>query len=89
MVWSSFPRHNGHIAPKLASILKVLLLAMLVIFLSSASLFAQGNAGRILGTVTDQTGGAIAGATVTVTDMARGSTRTLTTDASGSYNAPT
>src|SRR5882672_12413335 len=50
--------------------------------------FSQGTAGRILGTVTDQTGGAMAGATVIVTDVDRNGTRTLTTGASGEYNAP-
>ncbi len=57
-------------------------------FLSCAPLFAQGTAGRILGTVADQSGGAIAGATVTVTDVDRNVPRTLTTDQSGEYNAP-
>src|SRR6516225_2212213 len=47
----------------------------------------QGNNGRILGTVTDQSGGYVAGATVTVTDVARGVTETLTTDADGAYAA--
>ncbi len=51
-------------------------------------LFSQSNTGRISGAVTDQTGGAIAGAMVTVTDVARGITRNLTTDDSGEYNAP-
>ncbi len=51
--------------------------------------FAQGNFGRILGAVTDQTGGVISGATVTVIDTQRGVSRTLTTDAAGEYNAPT
>src|ERR1700726_4940979 len=50
--------------------------------------YSQGSAGRILGTITDSNGGAIAGATVTVLDVQRGTTRTLTTDDSGSYNAP-
>ena len=36
----------------------------------------------------DSSGGAIAGAKVTVTDVARGTTRTLTTDAAGQYVAP-
>jgi hypothetical protein len=63
-------------------------LALLFSFFSGTSLFAQGNAGRIFGTVTDQTGGAIAGATVTVTDVARNTSRTLTSDAGGAYNAP-
>ena len=39
------------------------------------------------GTVLDQTGGAIAGAMVTITDVARGVTRTLTTDDAGEYLA--
>ena len=52
------------------------------------SLFSQANSGRILGTITDMSGGAIAGATVTVTDVERGTNRILTTDESGSYSAP-
>ena len=56
--------------------------------LFSAPLFSQGSAGRILGSVTDQSGGVIAGATVTVTDVQRGVTRTLTTDQAGEYVAP-
>jgi Carboxypeptidase regulatory-like domain/TonB dependent receptor len=50
--------------------------------------FSQGSAGRILGTVTDQSGGVVAGATVSVVDTARGVTRALTTDNAGEYNAP-
>jgi hypothetical protein len=57
-------------------------------FLNCAPLFAQGTAGRILGAVTDQSGGAIAGATVVVTDVDRNVPRTLTTDQSGDYDAP-
>ena len=53
----------------------------------SVGLFAQN--GRILGTVTDQTGAVLPGATVSVIDTQRGVTRTLTTDAAGEYNAPT
>ncbi len=50
--------------------------------------FGQGSAGRILGSVVDQTGGAIVGATVTVLDTQRNLTRTLMTGAEGEYNAP-
>jgi carboxypeptidase family protein len=50
--------------------------------------FPQGSTGRILGTVTDQSGGVVAGATVTVLDVDRGTPRTLTTDDAGAYNAP-
>src|ERR1700692_2701360 len=50
--------------------------------------FSQGSFGRILGTVTDQSGGVVVGATVTVIDTERGISRTLTTDDAGAYNAP-
>ena len=62
---------------------------ILGVFLFSLTLFAQGNFGRILGTVTDQTGAAIPGATVIILDTERGLARTLTTDQVGEYNAPT
>src|SRR5260370_8462091 len=51
-------------------------------------LFSQGVFGRILGTVTDQSGGVISGATVTVVDTERGVTKTLTSNDAGEYNAP-
>ena len=57
-------------------------------FLICVPLFSQGNLGRITGTITDQSGGVIAGATVTVKDVERGVSRTLTTGDSGEYNAP-
>jgi hypothetical protein len=50
--------------------------------------FSQGSFGRILGTVSDQSGGVISGATVTVIDTERGINRALTTDDAGAYNAP-
>lgn len=56
--------------------------------LFSVSVLAQSNAGRILGTVVDQTGAVVAGATVTVIDVPRGVSRTLTTDQAGEYAAP-
>jgi hypothetical protein len=58
------------------------------ILVGSSQLFAQGNAGRILGSVTDQTGGAVVGATVSIVDTQRNLTRTLTTDSAGEYSAP-
>jgi Carboxypeptidase regulatory-like domain/TonB dependent receptor len=60
-----------------------------VLLCVSLPLFSQGNFGRILGTVMDQTGGVISGATVSVIDKDRGVARTLTTDDAGEYNAPT
>src|SRR5438105_2789494 len=58
------------------------------LFLICLPLFSQGNLGRILGTVTDQTGAVMGGTIVTVLDVARGLSRTLTTDEVGEYNAP-
>jgi hypothetical protein len=62
--------------------------ALLGMFLISLSAFSQANQGTVQGSVFDQTGGAIAGATVSVIDVARGVTRSLTTDAAGEYVAP-
>ena len=63
--------------------------AILGLLLFSLALFAQGSYGRILGTVTDQTGAVLPGATVSVIDTQRGLARTLTTDSAGEFNAPT
>src|SRR6266852_7995914 len=63
--------------------------AALGVMLFSVSLFSQANFGRILGTVTDQSGGVLSGATVIIIDKDRGVARNLITDDAGEYNAPT
>ena len=60
----------------------------LIVFLLCLPVFGQGTAGRIIGTITDQSGGVISAANVTVTDVQRGIARTLVTDQSGEYVAP-
>jgi hypothetical protein len=65
-----------------------LLGGVLGVLLLSLPAYSQGSTGRILGTVTDQSGGVISGATVTVLDKDRGVSRNLTTDDAGVYNAP-
>jgi hypothetical protein len=45
------------------------------------------NLGRIFGTISDQTGGAIVGAAVSVVDVDRGITRPLISDGAGLYDA--
>ncbi len=47
----------------------------------------QSTSGRVLGSVSDPSGAAVAGATVVITDVQRGSARTLTTDEAGAYVA--
>ena len=64
------------------------LYALLFALIVCSPVFSQANLGRIFGRVTDQTGGAMLGVTVTVTDTQRGVSRTLTTDSVGAYNAP-
>jgi hypothetical protein len=66
-----------------------LLVGTMGVLLLCLPVFSQGNFGRILGDVTDQSGGVVSGATVTVLDTQRGVARTLTTDEAGAYNAPT
>src|SRR5579863_1126647 len=84
----SLPQKNVLLCRVSAATAFFALCVSLLFFLAPPSSFSQGNEGRITGTITDQTGGAIAEATVTVSDVARGVTRTLTTDDSGEYNAP-
>ncbi len=63
-------------------------LVSIAALLFTVPVFSQANLGRILGAVKDQSGGVIAGATATVTDVQRGISRTLTTDSEGGYSAP-
>ena len=65
-----------------------LLFAALTLLLFSVSIHAQSTTGRILGTLTDQSGAAVAGAAVVVTDTQRGTSRTVVTDTSGGYAVP-
>src|ERR1700728_3906329 len=59
-------------------------LAVLFLFASPA-LPQSATTGGLTGTVTDPSGGVIAGATVTATSLATGQERSVTTDAGGSY----
>src|SRR5690348_1191310 len=70
----------AHCGAPVACCIFVALLAMV----SPRSLFAQ-TAGQISGHVTDQTGAVIAGATVTLTNVATNAVRTTTTTNAGDY----
>ena len=56
---------------------------LLASFVACVPTFGQGSTGSINGGVTDQAGGSVAGSSVVITDVARGVSRTLTTDESG------
>src|SRR5208282_2864785 len=64
-----------------------LVLALAVLGLGSlVPMWAQStNTGTVVGTITDQSGAVVAGATVTLTDSSTGAARTTTTNASGRY----
>jgi Carboxypeptidase regulatory-like domain/TonB-dependent Receptor Plug Domain len=66
---------------KVARLVAVLFLFLLI----QGSIFAQTNAGSIIGTVTDPAGAVVRGATVTITNAVSGYMRTATSDASGNY----
>jgi hypothetical protein len=85
---SSISFRSGIAARLSALIVPRAALAAVLLLVVSAALPAQTTTGRILGTVQDQSGGVLPGATVTITDLQRGVTRTLTADAAGEYVAP-
>jgi hypothetical protein len=80
-------RNMGNVTARHLNLFRLLAVTLGVLLLSVAA-FSQGSTGRILGTVTDQSGGVVAGAAVFIIDTARGVSRTLTSDDAGEYNAP-
>ena len=58
---------------------------ILVLSLTPTLSFGQVTTGTIFGTVTDAQGAAVQKATVTVTDVSKGTTDTATTNDSGNY----
>lgn len=75
-----------------ARFIKLLLIVVCCVCLSSqtTAIRAQSQAlnGQIEGTVTDANGAAVANATVTITNIQNGTTRSVTSDESGTYRAP-
>ena len=73
--------------PHLASFRLPVLLLAVVCLASSVPMWAQKDAGSIVGTVKDQTGAIVANAKVTVSDVERGIHLETTTNESGEYVA--
>jgi len=73
---------------------KILRTALVLGLFACASLLltapasAQSVYGSLFGTVTDKTGAAVSGATVTVTDEAKGTVVNVTSNGAGDYNVP-
>ena len=63
-----------------------LFLCLMVLLAGTSAVSAQtASTGALTGTVTDQSGGVVSGATVTATNNGTGQSRTATTDSSGTY----
>ncbi|MFZ1007620.1 MAG: carboxypeptidase-like regulatory domain-containing protein, partial [Candidatus Sulfotelmatobacter sp.] len=86
MTFRSTALSAGHVTT--AAIRIALLIIVLTGCLLSVPAVAQSTAGRVLGSITDPSGASVAGATVVITDVQRGASRTLTTDDAGAYAAP-
>src|ERR1700686_3361402 len=71
------------------STISVVVLAIFAISLliCSQAALAQAVYGSIFGTITDSTGAVVENATITVTDVAKGTSITLQSDANGGYRA--
>src|SRR5438132_7600168 len=63
-------------------------LAIIITIASAGAGYTQGASGSVSGTVKDETGGLLPGASVQVTNADTSLTRTLVTDANGRYTAP-
>jgi hypothetical protein len=67
---------------------QTILLGAIVLLSSPSTLFGQTERGAIVGTVTDSNGAAVAGATLTITDIATNVSQTYKTNTEGLYEAP-
>jgi Carboxypeptidase regulatory-like domain/TonB dependent receptor-like, beta-barrel len=63
-------------------------LGIVFVLFSPALLFGQSEKGAILGVVTDSNGGAVPGATLTITNLTNKTSQTFTTNGEGRYEAP-
>jgi hypothetical protein len=59
--------------------------SLAILFLSSVFVLAQVESGQIAGTITDQTGAVVTGASVTIKSVATGAERTTQSSATGAY----
>jgi carboxypeptidase family protein len=64
------------------------IVALAIVLLATGSAFAQ-TTGRILGRIVDESGGALPGATITVTSPSLQGASTAVTDSEGNYRFPT
>ncbi|HEV2521681.1 MAG TPA: carboxypeptidase regulatory-like domain-containing protein [Candidatus Acidoferrales bacterium] len=66
----------------------VTFVALIICILYPIALHSQAVGGSLSGTITDESHGAVAGATISIANTATGVNTTVTTNAEGIYNAP-
>ncbi|MSV29999.1 MAG: carboxypeptidase regulatory-like domain-containing protein, partial [Bryobacterales bacterium] len=66
----------------------ILLLISLLLFATVGLVQGQVTTGTILGQVADNTGSAVQGATITISNTGQGVSKQLSTDDNGLYNVP-
>ncbi len=81
-------RRNDFRSLKSVSLAVFLFAMVLAVAIAPRFSIAQGITGSITGTVTDATGAVVAGATVTIRDMATNAVYTVMTSEAGSYTVP-
>src|SRR5207249_1059981 len=79
----AFIKEERHMGSRLRSAA-----AVVAVILASAPLFAQSTTGSFQGTITDPSGAALPGATVTIVNPDTNLLRTTVTNTSGNYDAP-
>ena len=67
---------------------KLTALCLAALLFTCTHVWGQVTTGTILGSVHDPAGAAVAGATVVITDLSKGTTTQYQTDQAGAYNAP-
>ena len=68
--------------------LVMLILCVLMVRVEVVLPQASASTAELRGQITDESGAAVAGATITITDVTKGTTRTVTSDEDGNYVDP-
>jgi carboxypeptidase family protein/TonB-dependent receptor-like protein len=79
---------NRGISEKKIVVVVSVFLALVLCFFASAPVYAQVTGATLSGTITDASGGAVAGAQVAVRNTATGIANDTTTDSAGFYSVP-